>query len=239
MDNLWHVQLLSLESATLLPNRFHPSALNEITAALSGTPAPEDAWEGLTAAFRSIPPETLSERLLDEVLITPPIPAGCVALTEAMKDRDNPPWLSHEVMADRVWLWFCHRLLSEAYPEDYPMPKVAQVDLRLTPLKAGMRPLGKRTAIRERIRTLAACMQASPTLMTSLYRDQSTLDAWVFDTLWGAEITGRTKLTPEEAKTLAADPETLPKVSFVARVWLPHQWLDTPTVDASWTASLS
>src|SRR5690606_1679559 len=135
MPYRWHVRVRGIATVHDIPGRFGEAGIRELVTAPGGEPAEdEDVWSAAARTFRATPPQQLAERLLDLVLLKPPIPAGCEALVRAMEDAAAPPWLTHEVREDRVWLWYCHRLLHQALPERFPPPAVQRVDLETTAL---------------------------------------------------------------------------------------------------------
>ena len=126
------VAVAALDPDDQVPGRFSEAGLRELSAALGHPPAPdEDPWDAIATAFRALSTQDLGERLLEAVLLKPPIPAGCEALLEAMRDPSNPPWVHHDVPEDRFQLWYCHLLVHRAFPDRWPAPAIRRVTLHV------------------------------------------------------------------------------------------------------------
>lgn len=239
MPHPFHVHVVALDDDHDIPGRFADSGLIELAEALGHTPAEdEDAWAALATAFKALPATDLAERLLDLVLLKPPIPAGCEALVVAMKDADTPPWLTHEVREDRVWLWYCHRLLHAVFPDTYPEPTICRTRLQVTMLTTDGRPPGKRAVAHDRTAFVAHLLQHRSG-DNPLAHTGASDDSWAYDAIWAVEIGERTKTA--EATLLErgapADVASSGKAfELTLDVWMPQDSLGDLAADQAWAA---
>lgn len=227
MPNAYEVSVLEVGPADAIPGRFSDHALVEIVETLGGEVAEgQDVWEAITATFSALPRTELAERLLDAVLLQPPIPAGCEALVRRMEDPDDAPWRDHEVREDRVWLWFCHRLLHGAFPETYPAPPLLRVDLEVATTEPGIRPPGPRTPNHDRTAFVARLLAGRPGEHPLTGRADDDGADWAYDVVWAAEVTGRRR------------PEGAPEGVVVAMsAWIEDTWVPDLAAGAAWNAS--
>lgn len=211
----YHVRVTAIDTDHTVPGRFTDAGIRELVGALGGPAEADDIDGALREAFLALDETELGERLLDAVLLQPPIPAGCAALVEAMQDPATPPWRHHDVPSDRFWLWYAHRLLHRALPEQFPAPSVTRVTLDVTPLEAGARPPGPRTPVRDRVTFLAHLLSgrdggdrpADADPFTRHADDADTDEEWAFDVVWAAEVQGRSTPDPAELAALGVPSE--------------------------------
>jgi hypothetical protein len=238
MSARYHVELRAVSPDVQVPGRFAESGLWELVAGLGGPAEGDDVWAALTAVFDAMTESQLGERLLDMILLKPPIPAGCDALLQAMKDEDNPPWQSHEIMEDRFWLWYGHYIVHRVYPDRFPAPRLSRATLAVTTLDPSARPPGPRTSARDRTRFVAA-MLGGPGCPLAAAFGEDTGGEWGFDVVWACEVAGRTKL---DAATLIArgateaDAESGRLVELAVHAWMAPQWLDGRSEAGGWVA---
>jgi hypothetical protein len=228
-----HVHLAAHAPTTDIPPRVPEHGVEEILEAL-GTPraagVPLD--EALRAAFGALGDQQLGERLLDMVLMKPPIPAGCEALMHAMATREVPPWRTHEVPSDRVWLWYAHHLLHRAYPERFPPPTIHRLTLRLwaDPADDAAPRLpsatARRVSVHARGALAALALRGAPGVDAPGVSHADVLAALAdaeaaYDVVWAAEIAGHEPLS--DADRDAGWHGEVPAV--VLTVWLDAPWL--------------
>lgn len=222
MSHPYAVSVRERCSTSEIPGRFPEAGIGEIAEALGGT-AGDDPWGGLRDAMAALSTQALGERLLDVVLVEPPIPAYCESLVRAMQSDATAPWREHEVMKDRVWLWYAHSILHRSLPDQWPPPSVERVSLEATMTVEGARPPGKRSSLRERAsfvgRLLAARDGDNP--LKGAFEDET----WFFDVVWHAAVTGRTKVDGGPRFTVSLD------------AWVPAQWLGDLAAGDAWVAN--
>ncbi len=231
------VRLESITPSDTVPGRFHESGLAELVAALGGSHEEgADIYKELRAVFETLDLHKLGERLLDEVLVEPPIPAGCDALLQRMRDPKDPPWADHEVRSDRFWLWYAHRVAHGALPETFPRPPIHRVTLDVCMLVAGVRPPGARATPHDRTVFAATALSARPGShrLASPFGDLP-VDDWAFDVVWAAEVSGRRKPDAEELEARGADPALAGKLfSVQVAAWLAPQWTGDIPFGSTW-----
>lgn len=236
------VQAVAVVEDDIVPGRFSEAGLVELAAALGGpSEADRDPWEALGAAFRGLTTQALGERLLEAVLLKPPIPAGCEALLHSMRDPAHPPWIDHEVPEDRFQLWYCHLLVHRVFPDVYPKPALRRVELAVWQLDAAVRAPGRRSPPRDRTAFFARLLQdrpgANPVVGQHGAGDEAPAE-WSYDVVW-ATVFG------EAARVDAAD---VPEAAGVPRVegqvlrhkvegWLAPQWLGDLAVGQLWPST--
>jgi len=177
----FEVTVVSSGHVSDLPGRGGDEDIVAIARSLGGPSDPAEAGAFLLAGLTSTEPDTFTEDFLAELLLRPPIPAGCVALIQRIADGDDP-WLDHEVVEDRAGLFTAHAIVHRIAPESYPAPSLPQMVLRVRPAPA------PRAWRRPRPRTLwvGAALAAAPDAPGLL---AGPVPEWAFDTLWhtGAE----------------------------------------------------
>lgn len=228
MVGAYEVRVLEAHRVEDIPPRFAEAGIRELITAMGGE-AEEDAPvdEALRAALSLHPFQQMAEQLLDLVLLQPPIPAYCESLVRAMQDPAHAPWRDHDVREDRFSLWYAHRLLHRAFPEQYPSPEARHVALQVVTASADARPPGPRTAPHERTAFAAALLPAPPHDVAS----GTEPGAWAYDALWAVEAAPRQAL--DEAACLAAG---VPFPASATRIdlWAPPGVLDTLETGARW-----
>jgi len=80
---------------------------------------------------------------------------------------------------------------SAPFPDDFPAPMRTRLDVTVSSLSQGTRPLGPRTAPHQRNDVLA-------TLLEQGLSTPELSHAELFDAVWDAHITGRRKLSAED-----------------------------------------
>ncbi|HMV67099.1 MAG TPA: hypothetical protein PKA64_09625, partial [Myxococcota bacterium] len=157
----YSVRAVDVADDVTVPGRIHEGGVREVALAM-GAEDDEDAdgWELLRRAFEPLSVQDLGERLLDAVLLQPPIPAYCETLLRRMQDPESSPWVDHEVTEDRFHLWYCHHLVHRAFPDRWPAPPIRRVRLEIMPLDAEGRPPGRRSTARDRTAFVARLLRA-------------------------------------------------------------------------------
>jgi hypothetical protein len=243
MQSHYSVVVEEIVSDTTVPGRFAESGLWEIVEELGGPPTGDDVWAALAQAFALHTDSKLGEFLLDMVLLKPPIPAGCDALLQEMKDAEHPPWRDHEVAEDRFWLWYCHKIVHQVYPDRYPAPEIRRVQLTVTTLSADLRPPGKRSSTRDRTRFVANLLkhrQGDNPIAEAFTQIADSEAEWAFDTIWATSVLGRKKLSADELVALGATPAdaaTGKLFQLTIAAWLPPQWIGDLAANQTWTAA--
>ncbi|MCA9570487.1 MAG: hypothetical protein KC656_21740 [Myxococcales bacterium] len=234
------VHVVSAEVVHDIPERFGEAGLRELVEALDGEIGEDDdVWEALTRAFSALPAQELAERLLDLVLLQPPIPAGCEALVRAMEDPETPPWRTHEVAEDRVWLWYCHRLLHHAFPERFPAPSITCLGLEVTSLAGDATPPGPRTSAHDRTAFVAGLLGARGG--DNPLQGGDLGDDWAYDAVWSVLVGERRKATPDELTELGATPQAAASGRCLVtrlRAWLPVTSLGDLHEGSRWRAEV-
>lgn len=198
------VDVTGVDTVHDIPGRFGEGGLRELVTALDGTVGDdEEVYDALVRTFSALPLQALAERLLDAVLLKPPIPAGCEALVHAMATSAGAPWRTHEVVEDRVWLWYCHSLLHRAFPDRFEAPAVTRVTWAVTQLDPDARVPGRRTAPHDRTTFVARTLAARPGA-EGLSDD---LDRWAFDRVWWVEVTDRVRADADDLAARGASAE--------------------------------
>ena len=183
----WDVEVQAVTPTLDVPGRVTEHGLVELVEALDDTVADgEDVWAALTRACSALPETELAERLLELLLLQPPIPAYCEALVAAMHDPAHAPWRTHEVPSDRVALWTAHRILHGALPDRFPPPTIIRVDLRVHSADPSARAPGHRASPRDRTAFAARLLAARPGPHPLSGHGQDI--EWAFDALWAIEI---------------------------------------------------
>lgn len=243
----YHVRVTAIDTDHTVPGRFTDAGIRELVGALGGQDDAEDVDAALRDTFLALEETELGERLLDAVLLQPPIPAGCAALVEAMEDPATPPWRDHDVPSDRFWLWYAHRLLHRALPERFPAPSVTRVALEVTPLEPGARPPGPRTPVRDRVTFLAHLLSGraegeradGSDPFTRHADDADTDEEWAFDVVWAAEVQGRVTPTPDALTALGVSAEDAAVgrwLRITLAAWMPEQAAEALTPGTTWEA---
>ena len=240
MTARFHVQLLDLQPDDTVPGRFNESGLWEIVEELGGSHSEgADVWLALRGVFQSMSESKLGERFLDLALLQPPIPAGCDALLQAMKDPARFPWRDHEVREDRFWLWDAHRIIHKVMPESFPAPPIHRVSLEVTLLDRRAKPPGKRTTARERTLFFGKALASAPG--SHPIQPPEGVDAesdWLFDIVWGTEFISRNKLAKDGLVGRGATEEAAASGKlFAVRLdgWLAPQWTEGMNAGRGWT----
>jgi hypothetical protein len=225
----FHVTVVDRVTTDEIPGRFGDASLRELLAGLGGEVADDEpAVDAVARTFAGLGDSELAERLLESLLTEPPIPAYCDALVRAMQDPATPPWRTHELRGDRVWLWVAHRLLALARPERFPAPTVERLRLEVVPRDAAARPPGRRTPAHDRIAFVASLLQGRPGALT--VEAVSGPDG-AFDVLWSVEVGERRPLSPEEA---AARGAPVGAVATVVDAWIPGDALGALAAGDAW-----
>lgn len=214
----WDVEVQAVTPGLDVPGRVTEHGLLELVEALGEHVADgEDVWVALTRACSALPETELAERLLELLLLQPPIPAYCEALVAAMHDPERAPWRTHEVPSDRVALWSAHRILHGALPDRFPPPTIVRVDLAVHSDAPSARAPGHRAAPRDRTAFAARLLSARPghNPMSGHGADIE----WAFDALWAIEI--------EDSS-----------VSRVVSAWIQPDLVGDLTPGARWSAEL-
>lgn len=237
MPHSAHVHVTGLMAVDDLPGRFGDAGLTELAQAL-GAPDGGAPRERLRAAIQAMPMAELAPRMLDLVLLQPPIPAGCEALVHAMRDPETAPWRTHEVAEDRLWLWYCHALLHDALPDAFAAPEVTRVDVEVVGLSAAVRPPGPRTPSHDRVAFLASVLQQGPGAWSAR---PAEVASWAYDELWAVEVGARRKPDSDELTRLGAPADEASSGRCVA-VSLSGWMIDTHAaglaVDQTWTVQV-
>ena len=236
MPHRFHVELIKAQAVEDIAGRFSEASMVEIIESLDGSVGEEEApLEALQRTFAALAEDKLAERLLEGVLLQPPIPAGCVALVESMKEAGTPPWLTLDVLEDRVWLWYCHQLLHRAMPERFPAPTVTKAHLAVRMTDVAGRPPGPRTSPHDRTEFVATLLRQAPEgLLTSPMGDE---EGWAFNSVWWVHVDGRKKLEADELPE-AIRPEDISRLFTVhMHVWVPGTTLPADASPASWIAT--
>lgn len=226
--------VLSVQADSTIPDRIAESGLWELSTALGGREG-EDVWASLSEAMSAMSLDDLGEKLLDLVLLQPPIPAGCSALLTAMQDPDAPPWVDHEVPSDRFWLWYVHHVVHRALPEQFPAPAITRVTFRTT-MMSDVRPPGKRSAPRDRTRFAARVLSGRPGSHPLAAGRAPTETDWEFDVVWHATVEDRRRATAEDFDVAPADPAS--RFVTTMSAWLAPQWLGDLAADQHWTVDI-
>jgi hypothetical protein len=242
MSERYHVEARAISTDDTVPGRFAESGLWELVGGLGGPSAGEDVWGALREVFSSMSESQLGERLLDMILLKPPIPAGCDALLQAMKDPHRAPWLTHEVLEDRFWLWYAHSIVHRVFPDRFPAPTVCRVDLAVTTLHPDARPPGARTTARDRTRFVAQLLAGRPgeNPLSGAF-EHGHHEEWAFDVVWGCEVVGRSK--PEGAVLVARGASEQDAASgrlfeLSVRAWMSPQWVGGLREGEAWQARI-
>lgn len=189
----WKVRIVARSTEDAIPDRITPSSAWELCEAFGGpgaSAADDDAdpYAVLHGLWAELPLQSLAERLMELMLIEPPIPAYCETLVRSMKDPDSFPWRDHEVGADRFSLWFAHFLLHRALPDDFPEPTVECLSLEARGPSDASAP-GRRSAMGDRAAFAAHLIaQGSHPLADP---SQRTGPTWAWDAVWAARVTHR------------------------------------------------
>jgi hypothetical protein len=241
------VRAVVVEEADIVPGRFSEAGLVELAAALGGPSDPDaDPWEALSAAFRSMSTQALGERLLEAVLLKPPIPAGCEALLHAMRDPAHPPWVDHEVPEDRFQLWYCHLLVHRVFPDVYPKPALRRVELAVWQLDAAARAPGRRSPPRDRTAFFARLLQDRPGVNPVVGRHGADADApaeWSYDVVWATVFGEQARVDVSDvpltdSRAAAGVPPVEGQVlRHKVEGWLAPQWLGDLAVGQQWLSS--
>lgn len=177
MSSSHEVELLGVGLAAGVPGRGERDDVDAIAEAL-GCADPDPAVflaEGLLGADN----DAFVSRFLSELLLRPPIPAGCVALMHRIQAGELP-WLTHEVLEDRVGLWTAHAVAHHVAPDAYPAPSVPQIQLLVRP-QLDRSLLG---SVRGRTLWAAQALSSAPGWGEVF---PSPVEPWAFDTLWYVE----------------------------------------------------
>lgn len=166
-----------------LPGRGGEDDLVAISTSLGGPADPMEAATFLADGLAAEEPDTFASRFLSELMLRPPIPAGCVALIQHMASGDAP-WLDHEVLEDRAGLFTAHALAHRVAPSVYPAPSLPHAVLRIAPApppSAWRRP-------RPRTLLAASAIGSAPDAPASC---RQSPERWAFDTLWHVGVDAR------------------------------------------------
>jgi hypothetical protein len=224
------VRTVAVDIEQALPDRVADKGLWELVDAFGGPRDGDDVWEALRACFEPLSLADLGEKLLDLILLQPPIPAGCAALMEQMKDPDNPPWDTHEVASDRFWLWYAHHVVHRAQPDRLPAPPIARVTTAVTMTEPASRPPGPRTSPRDRTRFMAALLAAR--VGDNPLAAAATEDDWAFDAIWHVRVDGRHRATDEELAAAGVTGDRLFTVAF--STWCAPRWVGDLAAGLAW-----
>ena len=236
------VQAMALAEDDIVPGRFSEAGLMELATAL-GAPADPDAdpWETLSAAFRGLSTQALGERLLEAVLLKPPIPAGCEALLNAMRDPAHPPWVDHEVPEDRFQLWYCHLLVHRVFPDVYPKPALRRVELAVWQLDPSVRAPGRRSPPRDRTAFFARLLRDRPGANPVVGRHGAEDDApaeWSYDVVWATVFGEPARVDVADVPDVAgATHAEGPVLRHKVEGWLAPQWLGDLEVGQRWAST--
>jgi hypothetical protein len=215
----WDVEVQAVTPVLDVPGRVTEHGLVELVEVLGEHVADgEDVWAALTRACAALPETELAERLLEVLLLQPPIPAYCEALVAAMHDAEHAPWRTHEVPSDRVALWTAHRILHGALPDRFPAPTLRRVDLRVHSPDPGARAPGHRASPRDRTAFAARLLASRPGAHPMSGHGQDI--EWAFDALWAIEI--------EDASA-----------SRTVSAWLQADLIGDLAAGAAWSAELA
>lgn len=215
-----HVHVVDSAVAHDVPPRIAEAGIREIVEALGGPGDDVPVDEALRTTFAALPFQQLAERLLELLLIQPPIPAYCESLVRQMQDAKRPPWLDHDVREDRFSLWYAHRLLATGLPDQFDAPEVRRITLDVTPDDPAVRVPGPRTGAHDK--TAFAARVLRPAAPAGLADDAET---WAYDLVWAVEVGER-----------RANPAGAPTTRLV--VYATPGWLDGITAGRTWDAAL-
>lgn len=221
-----------------IPGRIHEAGVREVALALGAEEDEDvDAWELLRRAIAPLGVQELGERLLDAVLLQPPIPAYCETLLRRMQDPASPPWVDYEVEGDRFQLWYCHHLVHRVLPDQWPAPALTKVRLEVTALDPSARPPGRRSTSRDRT-AFAARLLVARGGENPLARGHDGQDVeWAFDAVWGAEVGNWDKLDEAAIAALPSPPpEGFAPFRVTLEVWMPPQWAGDLAEGDAWAA---
>ena len=233
-----HVNVLAHETCTDIPGRFPDSGLRELATSLGGHVDSDDAlWPTLRQCLDALPMQERGEQLMDLVLLEPPIPAGCEAMLRSMQG-DDPAWKRHDILADRLWLWYAHWIVSRTHPETFPAPTVSRVRVAVTAVSTDVRLPGKRTTPRDRAALMGSLLLARPEAspLSGRFGEDTTLD-WAFDVLWSVEMVDREKPTAATLIERGATDEAANSgrlLTIVLDVYCDSAWLGDLTAGAQW-----
>ncbi len=159
---------------TELPGRGQAEDIQALVEALAG-PGTPDGEAFLATGLTAEENDAFAEDFLAELLLRPPIPAGCAALLRQMHHDQPPPWQDHEVVEDRAGLWTAHAIAHAVAPSVFSAPALSQAVIRVTPTPS------PRAWKRPRARTLLAAHALAGAPSTGLVHP---VEPWAFDTLW-------------------------------------------------------
>lgn len=214
-----HVHVVESVVAHDVPPRISEAGVREIVEALGGPDGDLPVEDALRATFAALPFQQLAERLLELLLIQPPIPAYCESLVRQMEDAHHPPWLDHDVREDRFSLWFAHRLLATGLPDRFHAPAVRRLTLEVTPSDPAVRVPGPRTGAHEKTSFVARVLR--PFAPAGVGADD---DSWAFDLVWAVEV-GERRASADGASTTRLV------------VYATPGWLDAVEPGRAWDAS--
>lgn len=232
MQGTHAVVVARVEPTHDIPPRFPEGGIVELVEAMGGEVGEgEDIDAALRRTLSALPFAEMAETLLELVLLQPPIPAYCESLVRAMQDPERPPWRDHDVAEDRFSLWYAHRLLHRALPEQWPAPVATHLVLDVVALTADATLPGPRTAPHDRTAFLARLLHARPDggPWSKLGDDEQ---AWAYDVLWAVEVAPRRSASDELAARAGA-PAGAPSARIEA--WMPPGWTDELSAGAVWT----
>lgn len=240
MSAPYAARIVEVASDDTVPGRLSDAALRELAAALGGDGAPErDPWEALAEAFRALSTQQLGERLLEAMLLQPPIPAGCEALLARMTNPDDAPWRDHDVLQDRLPLWTCHSLVHRVFPDVYPAPRVGRVTLQLVELVPGLRTPGRRSPPRDRTTFFARALRDRPgadnPISATWPFDAADDASWSYDVVWATSFGERAAMSADDVgSAFQARPAGPSALCTTATAWLPTQWLGDAADGQAW-----
>lgn len=209
-----HAEVIATRMAHTLPGRAGAEDIASLADSLGHDGADPAAFlrDGLCVDE----PDAFVSALFEQLLMRPPIPAGCAALLRAMAQGEQP-WRDHEVPEDRVGLWTAHAVAHAVAPDRFPAPTLTVVTLALHPAT----PLPDSAWRRPRARTLlaAAAMAARPGAAPVPPSDSAAPAAghWAFDALWHVDAHESSPTSGALTLELHAPPGVLEELTPGAR----------------------
>lgn len=236
---LFHALITSKEVVNDIDDRFTESEDRDVLEALNGAqPDDVDATQALVTLIRDSDALPFAERMLGVVLVDPPIPAYCGTLVMRMKDPQTFPWRDHEVAADRLSLFYAHRLWHRALPDEWPPPEVVKLGIEVLNAEPHVRHLGKRTSIRQGCSFVARLLAGRDSVVSSQFADISAGQTWFYDVVWGAAVVDRTTLSSDEASAVLGE-SVNPGATWIRTrllAWVPEQWVGDLNPGDAWQA---